>query len=163
MNLIDKTWCIMVLLICAGKLIVKSTTSEKINSEVEFYFIWFLTLCSFPFRASLFVFFSIVLLGHSSKTFYIPMMIPLFAICQFILAYFLACFFVLLAFLCINLPSVLYFFFSFFVFCFFGFFGCTERLARSQFPDQGLNPGARQWKRQVLTTGLPGNSQPSVL
>lgn len=39
MNLVHKTWCIMVLLICARKLIVKSTTSEKINSEVEFYFI----------------------------------------------------------------------------------------------------------------------------
>lgn len=130
MNLIHKTWCIMVLLICARKLIVKSTTSEKINSEVEFYFIRFLTLCIFPFRASLLVFFSIVLLGHSSKTFYIPMMIPLFAICQFILAYFLGCLFVLLAFLSISLPSVLYYyFFSFFVFLFF--FGCTEQLARS--------------------------------
>ena len=42
---------------------------------------------------------------------------------------------------------------------FFFHFGCTAWLAGSYFPDQGLNPGPCQWKRQVLTTGPPGNSQ----
>ena len=32
--------------------------------------------------------------------------------------------------------------------------------ARSQFPDQGLNPGPLQWKLRVLTTGPPGKSLP---
>ena len=31
-------------------------------------------------------------------------------------------------------------------------------LAVSQFPAQGSNPCPLQWKCQVLTTGLPGNS-----
>ena len=30
-------------------------------------------------------------------------------------------------------------------------------LARSQFPDQGLNPGPQEWKHKILTTGPPGN------
>lgn len=30
-------------------------------------------------------------------------------------------------------------------------------------PNQGLNPGPRQWKYQVLTAGPPGNSHPSLL
>ena len=38
------------------------------------------------------------------------------------------------------------------------FFGCTTRLVGSLFRHQGLNPGPWQWKRQVLTTGRPGNS-----
>ena len=32
------------------------------------------------------------------------------------------------------------------------------RLAGSSFPDQGLNPGPRQWERWVLTTGPPKDS-----
>ena len=39
---------------------------------------------------------------------------------------------------------------------FFFFFG--QAVCGSQFPNQGLNPGPQQWKHQVLTTGLPGNS-----
>ena len=38
------------------------------------------------------------------------------------------------------------------------FFGHTAWLAGSYLPDQGLNP-RQQCKLQVLTTGLPGNSQ----
>ena len=41
---------------------------------------------------------------------------------------------------------------------FFFFSDCATRLAGSQFPDQGLNPGPLQWKCRVLTTGQPGNS-----
>ena len=39
----------------------------------------------------------------------------------------------------------------------FFFFGCARQLVWSYFPDQGLNPGPRQWKPRVLTTGLPRN------
>ena len=45
---------------------------------------------------------------------------------------------------------------------FFLKFGHAARLVGSQFPDQGLNPGPRQWKCRVLTTGPPGNS-PQIL
>ena len=38
------------------------------------------------------------------------------------------------------------------------FFGHAGQLARSQFPNQGLNSGALQWKLRVLTNGPPGNS-----
>ena len=34
----------------------------------------------------------------------------------------------------------------------------VKRLAGSQLPDQGLNPGPWQWQNQILTTGPPGNS-----
>ena len=44
-------------------------------------------------------------------------------------------------------------------FFFFWLFGHTMQLVGSQFPNQGLNPRAQQWKPGILTTRLPGNSQ----
>ena len=41
----------------------------------------------------------------------------------------------------------------------FFFLGCATRHIESQFPDQGWNLCPLQWKREVLTTGPPGNSQ----
>ena len=38
------------------------------------------------------------------------------------------------------------------------FFGCATQLVGSSFPNHGSNLGPQQWKRQVLTTGPPGNS-----
>ena len=49
-----------------------------------------------------------------------------------------------------------------YVFFFFFFFGYATRHAGSQFPDQGSNPRPLQWKRGVLTTGLPGKSLQSM-
>ena len=40
----------------------------------------------------------------------------------------------------------------------FPLFGCAVLLLGSQLPDQGLNPGGRQRKHAVLTTGPPGSS-----
>ena len=42
-------------------------------------------------------------------------------------------------------------------------FFLTTWLARSQFPNEGLNLCPRQWEHRVLTTGPPGNSHKTVL
>ena len=41
---------------------------------------------------------------------------------------------------------------------FFFFFWSLHTVYGILVPDQGSNPGPLQWKRGVLTTGLPGNS-----
>ena len=43
------------------------------------------------------------------------------------------------------------------------FFGRATQHARSQFPDQGLNPCPLQWKLRVSTTGPPGKSELSFV
>ena len=40
----------------------------------------------------------------------------------------------------------------------FAFCGHATWLTGSRFPNQGLNPGAQQWKCGILTTGPPGNT-----
>lgn len=48
-------------------------------------------------------------------------------------------------------------FYLIFVACFLLFFGYVATLVGSWLPNQGLNPGTRQKKLRVLTTGLPGD------
>ena len=49
------------------------------------------------------------------------------------------------------------------IYLFIYLFGHTTWHAGSQFPDQGSNPRPLQWKRGVLTTGLPGKSPLCVI
>ena len=57
-----------------------------------------------------------------------------------------------------NLESIV-FWFSFFK----KSFGCTLGHVGSYFPDYGSNPCPLYWKHRVLTTGLPGMSQESIV
>lgn len=58
----------------------------------------------------------------------------------------------------LSLPGTrpVFFFSAVFFFC----FGCTVRLVRPQFLDQGSKLGPQLWRRRVLTAGPPGS--PSV-